>query len=225
MESLSSARAILQWPAMGLRRMSPLEAHGIGLKVGIVGGSLLSMSPGPRDDLGLQTPGPLAEPPALSPALPSLSNPQLMSASACPWLPWLALRHDSEVEFFSTVYLPGQAHKEGSGQRILGSSEAQVPAGAGTGPSRCGQQCGFSKPEEVNEESRRDSRRSQGMVVELGSQTQGMVVGLWGQTRHGGQWQHLGERWDMGDSGGTWRAGSGDGGGTRVTESLPQGSS
>lgn len=63
------------------------------------------------------------------------------------------------------------------------------------------------------------------MVVELRGQTQGMVVGLWGQTRHGGQWWNLGDRWNMRDSGWTWRAGSGDGDGTRVTESLPQGNS
>lgn len=57
--------------------MRPLEARGIGLKVGSLGGSLLSMSPGPRDDLGLQTPSPLwlspLHCPLPHPAYPTLS--------------------------------------------------------------------------------------------------------------------------------------------------------
>ena len=57
--------------------MPPLEAHGISLKVGSVGWSLLSVSPGPRDDLGFQTPGPLWPSPLycplLCPAYPTLS--------------------------------------------------------------------------------------------------------------------------------------------------------
>lgn len=56
--------------------MRPLEA-GIGLKVGSLGRSLLSMSPGPRDDLGLQPPSPLwlspLHCPLPHPAYPTLS--------------------------------------------------------------------------------------------------------------------------------------------------------
>ena len=97
----------------GPAEMPPLEAHGISLKVGSVGWSLFSMSPGPRGDLGLQTPGPLWPSPLYCPLLCRLSNPQLASASACLWFPWLALRPDSEVGHFSTVYLPGKAHRRG----------------------------------------------------------------------------------------------------------------
>ena len=71
-------------------------------------------------------------------------------------------------------------------------------------------------------------RRAEEQVSGDGSGTQvsdsGMVVGL-GADKTWGTVVALGNRWDMGDSGGTWRAGSGDGGGTWVTESLPQGSS
>lgn len=68
--------------------MPPLEAHGIGLKVGSVGWSLLSMSPGPREDLGLQTLGPLWPSPLHCPLLcrayPTLSWCLPQPVSGCP---------------------------------------------------------------------------------------------------------------------------------------------
>lgn len=126
-------------------------------------------------------------------------------------MPWLALRPDSEVGLFSTVYLPGQAHKEGSSQRILVSRSQQEQ----------GQALLDAVSSVASASQRRSMRRAEEQVSGDGSGTQvsdsgdgvgtlgadktwGTVVALGEQMGHGGQWWDLEGRlrgwwWDSGD--------------------------